>query len=397
VLGLGYITVYLCRKNLGVAIPLMRESLSVSKERIGWIASAGTMAYAIGKVLGGPLIDRIGGRAGFLLSLSGVALFAAGGAFAPGLLSIAALYACNRFAGASSWGAMIKLVPSWFTPARTATAIAVLSLSYVAGGAAATMIARSIAAAGGGWRAVMGGPAVFVVLAAILAAFTLRRGPHRDLSLPASHGFSGAALGVLLRRRSFLIACGLSFVVTLLREAFNNWSVDYLTTIQGGTKVVTLAAFQSIGFDIAGVVGILAMGITYERLPRPYRRWLIAGSLFALAFVVAALRYVRSPVEAAVMLAAVGFLVYGPFSLLSGVMALESGGEHLISTAAGIIDGVGYLAGALSGATLGRLLDIGGYPLGFLVLAGGACAAALLALLFEPAPRESKATPVAVL
>jgi sugar phosphate permease len=48
-LGLGYVSIYLCRKNLGVAIPLLQEAFSVKKEGVGWIASCGTVAYALGK------------------------------------------------------------------------------------------------------------------------------------------------------------------------------------------------------------------------------------------------------------------------------------------------------------------------------------------------------------
>ncbi|MCZ7635205.1 MAG: MFS transporter [Verrucomicrobia bacterium] len=62
-LVLGYIGIYLCRKNFSVAVPLIREAFSLSKEQIGIVASASTLAYMIGKFTFGPLIDRFGGRA----------------------------------------------------------------------------------------------------------------------------------------------------------------------------------------------------------------------------------------------------------------------------------------------------------------------------------------------
>ena len=79
-----------------------------------------------------------------------------------------------------------------------------------------------------------------------------------------------------------------------------------------------------------------------------------------------------------------GLLVYGPYSLLSGVLAVQSGGPRLAATAAGLSDAVGYVAGVLAGTTLGWLLDRGGYALGFGVLAVVTMAAALLALLLRP-------------
>jgi sugar phosphate permease len=72
--------------------------------------------------------------------------------------------------------------------------------------------------------------------------------------------------------------------------------------------------------------------------------------------------------------------VYGPYSLLAGVLAVESGGAKLAATSAGIIDGIGYVAATLAGSTLGYLLDVGGYSLGFRALAAVTAAAAAIAL-----------------
>src|SRR5687768_15453966 len=68
-LCVGYVGIYLCRKNLSVAIPMLQETFQASKEDVGQIASMGTLAYAIGKLTSGPVVDRLGGRRGFLLAM----------------------------------------------------------------------------------------------------------------------------------------------------------------------------------------------------------------------------------------------------------------------------------------------------------------------------------------
>jgi sugar phosphate permease len=121
---------------------------------------------------------------------------------------------------------------------------------------------------------------------------------------------------------------------------------------------------------------------------RPERRpWLMAGCLTLLALVVAALPIVaaQSTGGAAALVALVGLLVYGPYSLLAGALAVESGGKAAAATAAGIIDGVGYVAGALAGVVLGKILDVGGYTLGFHLLAGVTVISAVIALSLRPA------------
>jgi sugar phosphate permease len=116
----------------------------------------------------------------------------------------------------------------------------------------------------------------------------------------------------------------------------------------------------------------------------------MAGCLVLLSVVVASLAPVgaTSTAGAAVLVGVVGLLVYGPYSLLAGALAIESGGKEAAATAAGIIDGIGYVAGALAGSALGKLLDMGGYALGFAWLAGITVVSAVISLGLKPAARE---------
>jgi sugar phosphate permease len=386
----GYVGIYLCRKNLAVAMPLLQDAFHATREEVGRIASVGTLAYAAGKLATGPIVDRVGGRAGFLAALGLVAALGAASAFAPGLGLLAFCYAVGRCAGAAGWGAMVSVLPTWFGPRRRATAMAVLSLSYVVGGIAALLLGRQVVAWGGGWRAVMGVPALVLLAILVPCALVVRRGPVEEApgpGVPADPAGPGAmplwrrVLGLLAQPR-FLVVLGLSLGLTLVRESLNTWSVDFLASLQQGAGVVARAALQSTGFDLAGGVSILAMGVAYDRTPPRARGLLVAGTVLLLAGCLLALPAVgrASPAGAAWLLAAVGLLVYGPYSLLAGTLALESGGARHAATAAGLVDFSGYLAGVLAGSALGHLVDRGGYALAFQVLGATAFVAALLAL-----------------
>jgi sugar phosphate permease len=90
-----------------------------------------------------------------------------------------------------------------------------------------------------------------------------------------------------------------------------------------------------------------------------------------------------------VAVGAIGFLSYGPYSLLAGILAVEIRGPAYVATVAGMVDGVGYVASILAGRQFGQLVDAGGYQLGFQVLAGLALAAAVLSLfLYERKERN---------
>src|SRR5208282_1302777 len=73
---LGYIGVYLCRKNFAVAVPLLVAAFSTNRAQVGAIESYGTLTYAVGKLFWGPnIVDRFGGRVCFFVLLAGVAIF----------------------------------------------------------------------------------------------------------------------------------------------------------------------------------------------------------------------------------------------------------------------------------------------------------------------------------
>ena len=392
VLVAGYIGVYLCRKNYAVAVPLLREEFGATKEEIGRIASVGTLAYAIGKMVLCPLADRFGGRRCFFASLLVVAGFGLASALAPTLGALAMVYAFNRFGGSIAWASMVKQVPPWFGPKNLALALAVLSLSYVFGGAAAVALAGVVAdASGQSWRAVMGVPAVFVLLLLAAAWWLLPRdsgavnGKGSERSGLGASGFSWGLVRELVRLRGFWVVSALSFSLTLVRETFNDWTVDFIRTEGGAHLSTSVAAFLSTPFDLCGAGGILFVGAMMGRLSVRGRALLLAGSLFALCAVLLVLpRLVPLGLGFTVpAVGLIGFLSLGPYSLLAGYFAVQLRGEACAGTVAGIVDSLGYVAGLLAGSAFGWLLDRGGYALGFYVLAGISLVSAVIALSLE--------------
>jgi sugar phosphate permease len=392
----GYMGVYLCRKNLSVAVPLLRAEFHSTKEEVGRVASAGTLAYALGKMLLCPLVDRWGGRRGFLLALASVAGFGLLGGFAPTLGALAVIYALNRFGAAAAWASMIKQIPPWFGGKNQAFALAVLSLSYVFGGAAAVAFAGQVAEwSGQSWRAILSAPA-FVLLALLGACVWLLPRDPAALAPEAGtrDGFSWGLARELAGSASFWIICALSFTLTLLRETFNDWTVDFIKTEGGAALSTRIAAFLSTPFDLCGAAGILVVGMLIGRASARVRSRLLAGSLVLLVAALLALpRLVPLGLGAIVpTVGVIGFLSLGPYSLLGGYFAVQLRGPRCAATVAGIVDSVGYFAGILAGSAFGWLLDRGGYTLGFHALAAISLVSAVLAffLKLEP-PSDSNA------
>lgn len=395
----AYIGVYLCRKNLAVAVPLIQQDWGLSKEQVGLIASVSTVVYAAGKIGFGPITDRLGGRITLIGSMLLVACFGLAGAFAPSLAALTVIYSANRLAGSASWGGMVKLVPEWFSPGGLAFACSLLSLSFVFGGALAVAFAGVVARlSDDSWRAVLGVPSL--VLAGLAVVLWLGIGRQRSSAVAGSERVAGRGEGnvqllALFQERTFLVILALSFALNMLRETFNFWTVDFMRTEGGGRVSSSLAAFLSMPFDICGALGIVLVGWLFGRFGHAARQVFLAAMLATLALLLAAfpLFFKSSLTVLTAGVGLVGFLAYGPYSLLAGVLAVEVRGRRSAATVAGFVDGVGYLAGVLSGVAFGKLLTLGGYRLGFQAMAAVTAIAAGLCLLLYRRPAEVVAAP----
>ena len=374
----AYAGIYLCRKNIAVAVPMLQESWGLTKEQVGLIGSVSTIAYAAGKVLFGPVTDRVGGRVSLLCSMLLVALFGAAGAFAPGLGALAVIYSANRLCGAAAWGAMIKQTSQWFASEKLPFACGLLSLSFVIGGAAAVPFAGLIAqATHDSWRAVLAAPSLVLALVAAICWIVLPRRARKASSTDSvSAGTNEPAPGVdylkpekvtarppgfrysqvlrLFGERKFLVVLGLSFALTLVRETFNFWTVDLMRTEGGSGTSTVLAAFLSAPFDLCGAAGIIFMGWSFGRLRPGGRQRLLVALLGLLTVLLATLPALFSRriwvLPAGIGL--IGFLVCGPYSLLAGVLSVEVRGEPFAATVSGLVDAVGYVAGIFAAPVL---------------------------------------------
>ena len=115
-LFVGYAGYYLCRSNLSVCTPQVLEELTAAgvapgsaKWRLGLLVSLGTLAYALGKFVGGGLADAAGGRRNFLGGMAGAVaftlLFAAGG----GLPVFTLAWVGNRLVQSFGWAGLVKI------------------------------------------------------------------------------------------------------------------------------------------------------------------------------------------------------------------------------------------------------------------------------------------------
>lgn len=394
----AYAGYYLCRSHFSVAKPLILDefkSSGVTKQTLGDIAALGTLCYAFGKFLFGSLADVVGGRRMILLGMAGAILFTALFGFGGPPLFLMA-WVGNRFIQASGWVGIVKVTSRWFAHNVYGRVMGFISLSFLFGDFLSRVFLSKLITFGVGWRG------LFYISAAVLAlilipTFIIVRDKPADRGLPdpAPNPESvfeeedhvqptklADLLGPLLRSPTFWVVCALSFGFTFMRETFNDWTPTYLHEEGMSSDDAGLASSL---FPLFGGFSVIAVGFLSDRMGRAGRALLIAGGLaigtlglLALGF----LNFTGQTPTIIALVAAIGFVLIGPYSLLAGAISLGFGGKKGSATAAGWIDGIGYIGGILSGHLIGSIAENQGWAPAFRVLALTAGISFFVALVY---------------
>jgi OPA family glycerol-3-phosphate transporter-like MFS transporter len=201
----------------------------------------------------------------------------------------------------------------------------------------------------------------------------------------------GAILRPLLLSFPFWMVCVLAFGTTMLRETFNLWTPTYFVQFAG--LAASAAASRSALFPLCGGISVLLGGFLSDKLGPNGRNILVVIGMTGCT--VSLVLMGRIPDHSGqwaptILVALVGFMLLGPYSYLAGAMSLDFGGKHGSATAAGIIDGFGYMAGWLSGDTIARIAVDFGWRRAFLSLAVVSLLTALVATVLAAHQRNQK-------
>lgn len=105
---------YIDRQVLGVLAPSLGHALGWTQVDYGYIVTSFQVAYAIGLVFAGAVIDRLGVRIGYALSIAVWGLAEAGHALAGTVIAFAAARFALGLGEAGNFPAAVKTVSEWF-------------------------------------------------------------------------------------------------------------------------------------------------------------------------------------------------------------------------------------------------------------------------------------------
>ncbi len=428
-LALGYSGYYFCRSDLSVVLPVLIRDLAQhgitpneAQIKLGFMASVGTVAYAFGKFFSGALADTGGGRRSFLGGMGGSIFFTIVFAMSGGFPLFTLAWIGNRLFQSQGWAGLVRVSSRWFSYSTYGSVMAVVSLSFLFGDAGCRWMMSQLMAHGVGWRGVFFFASGALAVLMLTCLLLLREAPEeRGLPAPevnprnvyareegarekaarkkrADEGKAGdserVGLGAILRPLltsfPFWMVCVLAFGTTMLRETFNLWTPTYFVQFAGLTA--SAAASRSALFPLCGGVSVLLGGFLSDKLGPNGRNTLVVVGMTACTVCLVLMGRIpdRSGQWApTILVALVGFMLLGPYSYLAGAMSLDFGGKHGSATAAGIIDGFGYMAGWLSGDTVARIAVDFGWRRAFLSLAVVSLLTALVAMVLAAHQRRT--------
>ena len=275
----GTLINYLDRTVISVAAPLMSKELALDAAVMGIVFSAFSWTYAAAQIPGGILLDRLGIRLTYFLSVTIWSTFTLLQGFATGLTSLVVCRLGLGVAEAPAYPTNSRILGTWFPQAERARATGVYSIGQYFGLAFLSPLLFWIAGTFG-WRALL------IIVGAIGIGFgfvwyALYRDPQQSTAndaeldyIAAGGGLARASgettrfewrhIGFLLRQRQILGAsigqfCGNSTLVFFL-----TWFPTYLATERhmGWIKV----GFFAVLPFIAACFGVVLGGLWSDRL-----------------------------------------------------------------------------------------------------------------------------------
>lgn len=353
--------------------------------------------------------DRFGGKrlVGFGLIFVGVlnAAFGVGQTFLFFLIA----WTLNGFAQSTGWPGCAKAFSQWYAREERGTVMGLWCTCYQVGGVVATFIATYLVSTIG-WQSAFFGPALIVGGFGVLVLAFQRDSPQQE-GLPSVETYYHAVTGkgapaeddnappakasladwMFVLKSGTLWTLGLTYVVLkLTRYTFLFWLPFYMSNQLGYGEGE--AGYTATVFSIAGLVGAIFAGVASDRIFGGRRAPIVVIMLVLLAgatwFYADLSMLGRWP--NIIGIAAIGFLIFGPDSVTSGVAAVDFGEEKAAAAAAGFVNGLGSIGGALSGVIAGRLSEAYGWNAVFIMFTPMCLLAAMLmATMWNKTPKHA--------
>ena len=375
-----YGSFYLCRANISFALPGLAAEFGFSKTILGLLGTTLFIMYSLGQFINGQLGDKFGARKLVFVGMVVSALLNIVFSFSTAFAFMLVVWGLNGYFQSMGWSPQVKAMANWFTVKQRGKWMGLMGSCYQIGNAYSWLLASYLAAVYS-WRTVFWVPAILLLISSIHFVIRLRNAPE-EVGLPPIEqlrqihegetvtigkvvedkhmGFAYTIKRCIANPRIWAVALAF-FCLDIVRYGFFYWAPTFLIEAQGAE--ITSAGLKVAVLPLAGSAGAIITGWATGRFFQNRRAPVICMCLFGLALF-SYLFYAAPPgawIWSLICLAAVGFCTYGPHVLMVGHAAQDFAGRKAAASAAGFIDGFGYLGAAMTGVFTGLLCDTWGW------------------------------------
>ena len=359
---------YLTRKVFTICKTTIAKDLGWDLGDTAHIWTAYLVAYMVGMFVSSYLGRRWGPRVlllgGLGLSIGVNIVFG----FANSWATFLVFMSFNGLVQASGWPGSVGAVAYWLRPAERGTVMGFWSTNYLFGNLLVKSVGGFLLGAAG-WRWSFWGCTV-LAFAIWWIVWLWQRTRPQDVGLPPiveTHSEVGRAIETsgdervtfrqytALATNPIILAMGASyFCIKFLRYALDSWLPAFLN-IQG--LDAARASYYSQVFDLAGLGGVVLAGWALDRWFRG--NWAALCAVMALGVIAGYLGVIQfggSPGAVAVWFGLVGFMLYGPDTLLCGAASVQVAGEQNAVAVAGLVNGLGSIGPIVQEEVIGHLV-----------------------------------------
>jgi OPA family glycerol-3-phosphate transporter-like MFS transporter len=379
-LGLLYTSYYMCRYNLPLANKAMSDQYHFSKEQMGWIITATTLAYAFGQIINGLLTDKMGGKRAMLLGAAGTIVMNIlfGAASFAGLLGLfVAIWGINGYLQSFGAPGMVKINAAWFARRERGTFAGIFGFMINLGRFFINRLGPALLAGFTvfglmqvgplHWRWLFWAPSIVCAVAAMFMALTVAETPEQAgydyVGTRESSDDAGTKADLWLVFRTVLsnpgiwVTAGAYACTGAVRSSVDYWFPRYMQDVH--SLKLDSAQFQWLGFLIPLVAscGSLVSGVISDAFFQS-RRAPVAAVLYLIeTLIIVAAAQFHTTGSAIAFFVLISFTANSTHSLLGTAAAMDIGGRKMTGFASGMIDSFQYFGSSLSGVALGLLID----------------------------------------
>lgn len=405
-LGVLYAFFYMTRYNYTAIAPALADILGWKNTDLGVFETMMPLVYGLSVVLNGPFADRIGGKKAFLFGAVGVAIMN----FLFGLASLAiaapAVWqgtAMNRTVvtpavlhyGMSGgmiltlmavvWGlngyfqsfgalSIVKVNAQWFHVRERGTFSGIFGV-LIRLGLLLAFQGVPLILLGLPWQYAFWIPGACVAVMFVVNYLFMSNSPKEaglgdfdtgdetEAETDVRPTLTSILKKVFASRVMWMIALGSMMIGFVRRSVVDAWWPKYFVDFHGAdkTQFATYAPYliATWGIALAGIAGGFVFGIMSDRTFGGRRAPVITFGFLGMVLVLVLFGLSDwlnfGPAAAACCLLMLSFCVNGAHGMIGGAASMDFGGKKAAATAAGMFDGMQYLAGAFVGVGVGYI------------------------------------------